>query len=107
MAARRRVDVEFAREVIDRRKEAGLSQGALAGLMQARGWSNFHQQTLLKIEKGTRGVSLAEAVDLADCLGAELSSLLYAVKPTGEEARLLRVQRALWQVSMISSEALS
>lgn len=106
MSDQRRVDVEFAREVVDRRKAAGLSQEALAGLMQLRGWS-FHQQTVLKVEKGKRGVSLAEAVDLADCLGVELASLLNAAKPTDEEARLARVQRALWQVSQIANEALS
>jgi len=106
MSNQKRIEVEFAREVVRRRKAAGLSQIALAGLMQARGWS-FRQQTLLKIEKGTRGVSLPEAVDLADCLGAELADLLGAAEPTDDEARIVRIQRALWQVSLISSEALS
>ena len=107
MTAVKRVEIEFAREMTARRKAAGLTQEALAGLMQLRGWGNFHQQTVLKIEKGRRGVSLPEAVDLADALGSELAALLTAAALTPEESRLARIQRALWQVSVISQEAMS
>ena len=107
MTAAKRVEIEFARELAMRRKAAGLSQQALADLMQLRGWSNFRQQTVLKIEKGARGVSLPEAVDLADALGSELTALLTSASLTPAEVRLTRIQRALWQCSVISQEALS
>jgi transcriptional regulator with XRE-family HTH domain len=104
----RPIEVEFAAKVLQRRKAAGLSQQDLSGLMRARGWRNFHQQTILKVEKGTRGVSLAEAVSLADSLGTDLRALLIAADPPFEdESRQARVQKALWQVSVISQEALS
>jgi transcriptional regulator with XRE-family HTH domain len=56
------------------RKAKGYSQSDLAGMLEQRGLP-FQQQTILKIEKGTRPLKLKEAYVIADILGIELSSL--------------------------------
>jgi transcriptional regulator with XRE-family HTH domain len=56
------------------RKAKGYSQSDLAGLLEQRGLP-FQQQTILKIEKGSRPLRLEEASVIADTLGIELSSL--------------------------------
>jgi transcriptional regulator with XRE-family HTH domain len=56
------------------RKAKGYSQSDLAGMLEQRGLP-FQQQTILKIEKGTRPLKLEEAYVIADILGIELSSL--------------------------------
>ena len=56
------------------RKAKGYSQSDLAGLLEQRGLP-FQQQTILKIEKGSRPLKLEEASVIADILGIELSSL--------------------------------
>jgi transcriptional regulator with XRE-family HTH domain len=56
------------------RKAKGYSQSDLAGLLEQRGLP-FQQQTILKIEKGSRPLKLEEASVIADVLGIELSDL--------------------------------
>src|SRR5215212_359391 len=56
------------------RKAKGYSQSDLAGLLEQRGLP-FQQQTILKIEKGTRPLKLEEALVIADTLDIELSAL--------------------------------
>src|SRR5215217_5323917 len=56
------------------RKAKGYSQSDLAGLLEQRGLP-FQQQTILKIEKGSRPLKLEEASVIADTLGIELSAL--------------------------------
>jgi transcriptional regulator with XRE-family HTH domain len=56
------------------RKAKGYSQADLAGLLEQHGLP-FQQQTILKIEKGSRPLKLEEAFVIADILGIELSSL--------------------------------
>jgi transcriptional regulator with XRE-family HTH domain len=56
------------------RKAKGYSQSDLARLLEQHGLP-FQQQTILKIEKGSRPLKLEEASVIADVLGIELSSL--------------------------------
>ncbi|HEY6665577.1 MAG TPA: helix-turn-helix transcriptional regulator [Propionibacteriaceae bacterium] len=56
------------------RKAKGYSQSDLAGLLEQRGLP-FQQQTILKIEKGSRPLKLEEAFVIADTLDIELSAL--------------------------------
>lgn len=44
-----------------------MTQADLAEAMSKRGWA-FHQQTVLKVEKGTRPLKLAEALSVAEIL---------------------------------------
>jgi transcriptional regulator with XRE-family HTH domain len=56
------------------RKAKGYSQSDLAGLLEQRGLP-FQQQTILKIEKGSRPLRLEEASVIADTLGIDLGAL--------------------------------
>ena len=56
------------------RKAAGLSQGGLAAELTARGIS-FQQQTVLKVEKGSRPLKLDEAFVMASVLDVAVADL--------------------------------
>jgi transcriptional regulator with XRE-family HTH domain len=56
------------------RKAKGYSQSDMARLLEDRGLP-FQQQTILKIEKGSRPLKLEEAYMIADVLDIELSLL--------------------------------
>ncbi|WP_218220244.1 helix-turn-helix transcriptional regulator [Nesterenkonia sp. Act20] len=55
----------FSQNLRERRVEQGLSQDALAELMQEQGFEGFNQMTVSRLEKGTRPVRLSEARALA------------------------------------------
>ena len=57
------------------RKAAGLSQAELAQALSQRG-ASFQQQTVLKVEKGSRPLKLDEAVLIADILKMPVFDLL-------------------------------
>lgn len=59
-----------------RREEKGLSQAELVKRLRDSGWSNVHQTTISRIEKGERPVRLGEARAIAEALGVELTQLL-------------------------------
>jgi transcriptional regulator with XRE-family HTH domain len=56
------------------RKAKGYSQSDLAGLLEQRGLP-FQQQTILKVEKGTRPLRLEEASAIAETLDIDLGAL--------------------------------
>lgn len=57
-------DERFGMNLRTLRKQAGMSQDALAAAMNERNWS-WHQQTAGRIEAGRQSVRYWEAVDLA------------------------------------------
>nr|WP_238356310.1 helix-turn-helix transcriptional regulator [Kribbella italica] len=62
-----------------RRDALGISQKVLARKVSLeRGWTE--QATIARIETGKRGVSLADAIALAQALSCELGDLLTPVK---------------------------
>ncbi|MBU1250617.1 MAG: helix-turn-helix transcriptional regulator [Actinobacteria bacterium] len=81
-------DSSFATSLKKTRERLGLSQGALAELMQARGYK-FHQATIYKVESGARRVSVGEAAALAEVLDVPLTSMLIAKDPAGDVERAL------------------
>lgn len=68
-------DERIGERIKELRLEEGLSQAELAERMSALGVS-MQQQTILKIEKGTRSLKLAEAAALASCLRTFVSQLV-------------------------------
>lgn len=73
-------DDAFASALRAERERQGITQGALAAEMKTRG-HDFRQQTMARIEKGDRRVSVGEAQDLAAALGTTLDEL---APPRGE-----------------------
>ncbi len=65
------------------RKAAGLSQADLAHALNQRG-ASFQQQTVLKVEKGSRPLKLDEAVMIADILKMPVFDLLIMRADAGE-----------------------
>jgi len=65
------------------RKAAGLSQADLAHALSQRG-ASFQQQTVLKVEKGSRPLKLDEAVLIADILKMPVFDLLIMRNDAGE-----------------------
>src|SRR6185312_6689404 len=68
-------DSIFARRLRAVRKQAEVTQKQLADRMAARGHKML-QSTVAKIESGERPVSIGEAVQLAEVLGASLMDLV-------------------------------
>ncbi|MEE6288634.1 helix-turn-helix transcriptional regulator [Georgenia sp. MJ173] len=64
----------FARALRDALEEHDMSQQALADAMSSRG-HRFHQATVYKILRGTRKVTLGEALDIATILGEDLQTM--------------------------------
>lgn len=58
------------------REENGWSQGELAQRMQRSGWSEFHQTTISRMEKGARPVRLGEARGIAGVLGTLVGQMI-------------------------------
>ena len=66
----------------------GMSQSDLAEAM-SQGGERVHQQTILKIEKGTRPLKYAEAARLSDVLQVPMSAFMEAPVRAESEAKLL------------------
>ena len=77
------------------REARGLSQAALAEELTERTGSNYLHTTIGKIEKGTRTLSLIEAVHLSDVLAVEWAELFDMLKPSSGREDLRRVSIAL------------
>ncbi|GAB47847.1 helix-turn-helix transcriptional regulator [Mobilicoccus pelagius] len=67
-------DARIGSTVQELRERRGLTQVRLAEAMSARGHA-WHQQTVVKTEKGLRPLRLTEACDLASVLHVELPVL--------------------------------
>ncbi|MDO5626949.1 MAG: helix-turn-helix transcriptional regulator [Mobilicoccus sp.] len=76
-------DAEIGARIQHLREAHGLTQSALAADMAARG-HQWHQQTVVKTEKGLRPLRLTEACDLADALHGDLADLTGDVTDAGE-----------------------
>ncbi len=74
------VRVMFGKRVRTLRAANGWSQGRVAKAMAAHGHP-MSQQTVAKIEKGTRPTSVAELAALARVFGTSMSDLLAPVDP--------------------------
>lgn len=70
----RQFDANVGRNAQRVRSIAGLSQTQVAQAMSQRGHS-WQQQTVLKVERGSRPLRLSEAADLADFMGVEVRDL--------------------------------
>lgn len=68
-----------------------LSQKALAEKMRERGWK-WSQATVWSVEQGERPLRLAESVDLAEILEAELTDLVESTPPLSKLARAIEDQ---------------
>jgi transcriptional regulator with XRE-family HTH domain len=89
----------FAQQLHAIRDAWGFTQAQIADEMNRRlGGDSWRQQTVQKIEKGTRQVRLDEAVELAAMLGTDLATM---IRPTGLDARglreLVRKTKAEWR----------
>ncbi|WP_307223360.1 helix-turn-helix transcriptional regulator [Microbacterium arborescens] len=99
-------DTAFADWIKDARTRAGVSQEELARRVRERGF-DFQQQTIYKIEKGSRRVSIGEAVALADALDQNLA--LFAEKdPASRAALRLRIEQQAKEIltGMVEVESL-
>ena len=82
------------------RQAKGLSQAELAQRLTESGGS-FQQQTILKVEKGTRPLRFEEANHVAAALGVPMSELLgpsamaQLLRIRNQKSRLLARKRAL------------
>jgi len=79
-----RLDELVGANIRQLRTAAGLSQGELA----SRLGESYRQQTLLKIEKGSRPLRLTEAAVLAKVLGTTVDALLNPPADTAVELKL-------------------
>lgn len=80
------LDALIGENVAKLRQQADLSQADLARAMTHAGWT-WHQQTVLKVEKGHRPLRLAEAVTLARLLDVDPSVIW---TPGADEVALFR-----------------
>lgn len=69
-------ELRFREALGELRRERGFSQGELARHMVAAGWTDFHQTTISRLEKGTRPIRLGEARALARVLGTDVSYMI-------------------------------
>jgi FtsZ-interacting cell division protein YlmF/DNA-binding XRE family transcriptional regulator len=83
-------DERFARNLRDARERHGLSQADVASEMTKAGFS-FHQQTVAKIESGSRTVRLSEAEKLASVLGTSVGVLTLPPHDVQKVRRLNKV----------------
>lgn len=87
-------DDRFAENFRKRRDLQGLSQADVAEKMTERGFA-FHQQTVAKIERGTRRVGIGEAVELANILDLSVDALLIPTDLAMTESHLYSESRKL------------
>ncbi|MBO0979906.1 helix-turn-helix domain-containing protein [Microbacterium sp. SD291] len=69
-------DEELARQIKRAREAQGMSQEGLAGRVATILGHEFRQQTIYKIESGTRKVVVSELVAIAATLGVPVTTLL-------------------------------
>ncbi|GAA1177838.1 helix-turn-helix transcriptional regulator [Nesterenkonia xinjiangensis] len=69
-------DDYFRLNMKSERERKGWSQAQFAKELEASGGPTLHQQTVQKIESGTRSVKLTEASAIAKCLGVNVDDML-------------------------------
>lgn len=77
----------FRAQMEDLRSARQITQTALAEQVRERGFP-FHQQTIAKIENGTRPVRLDEAYVIADVLGSSVPQMVLPLKQARDLQRL-------------------
>lgn len=73
-----------AEQVRRLRESAGWTQARLAEVVNSLGAAHMYPQTILKIEKGARGLAFDEAVLICRALGVQLDALTGAGSPQAE-----------------------
>jgi ribosome-binding protein aMBF1 (putative translation factor) len=68
------IERKLGAQVQEAREARGWSQGRLAREMNALGYSNFHQTTISRTERGVRPILLSEASALTSILCIDLTS---------------------------------
>jgi transcriptional regulator with XRE-family HTH domain len=89
------------------RTASGLSQADLAAKLSADGGEHVHQQTIQKIEKGTRPLKFAEAVRIATVLKVPLASFDQRPGSVRADARLLKQNTALFDLDSLLKDLAS
>lgn len=79
-----RLDVAIGANIQRWRKAAGVSQSDLAKLVGS-GW---RQQTVVKVEQGTRPLKLAEAIAIANVLRLEVAHIYQGATETEQAAQV-------------------
>ncbi|MGI5232887.1 helix-turn-helix domain-containing protein [Actinoallomurus sp. CA-142502] len=90
---RETVDERFADNIRTRREMMGLSQTEVAERMSKEFGHPFHQQTVAKIEKGSRSVRLGEAVALARILDTNVDLLAFPSRAALDARELFIMSR--------------
>ncbi|MEK8228735.1 helix-turn-helix transcriptional regulator [Oerskovia sp. M15] len=72
------------------REAQGLSQAQVAAALTSAGIDGMYAQTVLKVEKGTRGLKFHEGLELAKVLGVEPGEL-YDDTPSGADVTARRL----------------
>lgn len=83
----------------DARESRGLTQGEVADSLNRSTDDNYLHTTIGRIEKGTRKISLVEAVHLADLLGIEWDALFESLKPTSVSRKTFQITEHLSMLS--------
>jgi transcriptional regulator with XRE-family HTH domain len=95
----------FADQLHAIRTAKGMTQAAIADEMNRRLGGDYlwHQQTVQKIENGTRHLRLDEAVELESILATDLATM---IRPTGLDAREVRalIRRTKERMSELERE---
>lgn len=86
-------DARIGRNVRDIREARQLTQTDLAARMTAQGLP-FRQQTLVKIENGSRPLRLREAHEIADALNVDVGLLVVEGPGMDESAKLIALSAA-------------
>ncbi|GAB3183637.1 hypothetical protein GCM10027060_18930 [Nesterenkonia halophila] len=92
----------FRENMKSERESQEISQAELARRMSAVGY-NFHQQTVQKIESGTRPVRLDEAADISRELGHDLNDML----STPETLKQIKLHQEMYDAALEAGTALS
>jgi len=82
------VDARFALNMQRTRERYGISQADLIKRLKDSGWTNVHQTTISRIEKGERPARLGEARAIARALNVELNQLMLAPGSSKLAARI-------------------
>lgn len=105
-----REEANFVANMRRLREEQGWSQGEMAKRMQDAGWSEFHQTTISRIEKGSRPVRLGEARGIAGVFGALVGQMILdsevAEKLRNLELDLMKLRDIGWSVGSSAVEYL-
>ncbi|WP_162460244.1 MULTISPECIES: helix-turn-helix transcriptional regulator [unclassified Mycolicibacterium] len=88
------IDVQVGANVQRYRSALGLSQADLAAAL-SKGGELIHQQTIQKIEKGSRPLKYSEAIRICDVLGVSPRSLAEGDKETEVAAQFMQLDTAL------------